>query len=58
MAQARCDTIRLKLLKIGVMIRVTVRRVWISLSESCPYQALFARIYRQLRRQAPVPLRC
>jgi len=58
MAQARCDTIRLKLLKIGAMIRVTVRRVWISLSESCPYQSLFARIYQQLRRQVPVPRRC
>ena len=58
MAQARYDTIRLKLLKIGALIRVTVRRVWISLTESCPYQSLFTRIYQQLRHQAPVPLRC
>jgi hypothetical protein len=27
----------LKLLKIGALVRTTVRRVWISLSESCPY---------------------
>jgi hypothetical protein len=26
LAQARCDTIRLKLLKIGALVRVTVRR--------------------------------
>src|SRR5258708_37589697 len=26
LAQARCDTIRLKLLKIGAVVRVTVRR--------------------------------
>jgi hypothetical protein len=58
MAQARCDTIRLKLLKIGARIRVTVRKVWVSLTESCPYQSLFERVYDHLRRQQPVPLRC
>ena len=35
-AQARCDTIRQKLLKVGARIRVTVRKVWISLAEGCP----------------------
>jgi hypothetical protein len=32
MAQAQCQTIRLKLLKIGAQIRVTVRRVYLSLA--------------------------
>jgi hypothetical protein len=50
MAQARCDTIRLKLLKLGASVRMTVRRVWISLSESCPYQRLFTQVYENLRR--------
>jgi hypothetical protein len=50
MAQARCDTIRLKLLKLGALVRVTVRRVWISFSESCPYQRVFAQVYENLRR--------
>ena len=58
MAQARCNTIRLKLLKIGARIRVTVRKVWVSLSESYPYQPLFERVYDHLRRQQPIPLRC
>jgi hypothetical protein len=58
MAHAQCDTIRLRLLKIGGQIRVTVRKVWVSLTESCPYQCLFARIYEHLRRQQPIPLRC
>jgi hypothetical protein len=49
-ARARCDTIRLKLLKIGASVRVTVRRVWLSMSESCPYQELFATVYSNLRR--------
>ena len=32
-ARAQCTTIRLKLLKIGARIRLTVRNVWISMSE-------------------------
>ena len=56
MAQARCDTIRLKLLKLGASVRMTVRRVWISLSESCPYQRLFTQVYENLRRWTlPLP---
>ena len=50
MARARCDTIRLKLLKLGAVVRTTVRRVWISLSESCPYQRVFAQAVENLRR--------
>ena len=50
MSQSRCDTIRLKLLKIGALVRTTVRRVWISFSESCPYQRVFAQAYENLRR--------
>ncbi len=56
MSQARCDTIRLKLLKLGALVRTTVRRVWISLSESCPYQRVFAQVYENLRRWSlPLP---
>jgi hypothetical protein len=57
LAQARCDTIRLKLLKIGAVVRVTVRRVWFSLAESCPYQTAFTKVFDNLRRwQLPRPL--
>jgi hypothetical protein len=49
LARARCDTIRNKILKIGAQVRVTVRRVWIHLSSSSPYAALFTRIVGQLR---------
>src|SRR4051812_8998568 len=34
MARAQCQTIRLKLLKIGALVRVTVRKVWVSFSRS------------------------
>jgi hypothetical protein len=50
LAQARCDTIRLKLLKIGAIVRVSVRRVTFSLAQSYPYQPIFRQVYENLRR--------
>jgi hypothetical protein len=58
LANARCDTLRLKLLKIGALVRVTVRRIWLSLSSAYPYQQLFAQIVRNLREAFVVPMRC
>ena len=58
LAKARCDTIRLKLLKIGARIRVTVRKVWVSLAEGCPYKHLFQQVHHHLVRLCPIPLRC
>ncbi len=55
LAKAQCDTIRLKLLKIGAQIRITVRKVWLALSESYPFAALFRQVYNNLQR---IPLRC
>jgi hypothetical protein len=56
MEQAQCGTIRLKLLKIGAQVKVSVRRVLIRLSSSYPYQELFGYVYRALS-ELPV-LRC
>jgi len=42
MATATCQTIRLKLLKIGARVRQSVRRVTISLAGGYPYQEVFA----------------
>jgi len=58
LAKAQCDSIRLKLLKIGAQIRVTVRHVWLSLAEGYPYRELFQQIYDNLVRLAPIPQRC
>ena len=55
MAHAQCGTIRLKLLKIGARIRLTVRNVWISMSEASPYAETFELILRNLQ---AIPLRC
>lgn len=41
LARARCDTIRLKLLKIGASVVRNTRRVTLMLSESCPHKTLF-----------------
>jgi hypothetical protein len=52
MAQAQCQTIRLKLLKIGAQIRVTVRRVGLSLAAGYPFREIFARVYTNLMNTA------
>jgi hypothetical protein len=52
LAQAQCETIRLKLFKIGAQIAVTVRKVWISFSESYPYLGLFQKVFARLQ-QSP-----
>ncbi len=44
-ARAQCDTIRLKLLKIGVRIRVSVRAVRLSFDEGFPEAGLFGRCW-------------
>lgn len=49
-AQAQCTTIRLKLLKIGARIRISVRRVRLSLSQAYPYAAEFAQILTHVQR--------
>jgi DDE family transposase len=48
LATAQCGTIRLKLLKIGAQVRVTVRKVWISLSSAYPYASLFTGVLATL----------
>jgi Transposase DDE domain group 1 len=49
LARATCGTIRLKLLKIGALITISVRRVKIAFASSCPQQAIFAHAHHRLR---------
>jgi hypothetical protein len=49
LARAQCDTIRLRLLKIGARIRVTSRRVWVMLSSAYPYKDVFLQAFGELR---------
>ena len=52
-ARAQCTTIRLKLLKIGARLRITVRKVWLSFSEAYPHAAAFERILANLQKHPP-----
>ena len=49
LAEAQVSTIRTKLLKIGAQIRVTVRRVWVSMASSYPWQGLYQQVWENLR---------
>ncbi len=51
---AATSTIRLKLLKIGALIRVTVRKVWVSMAGGYTYAELWAQIWAWLQL---IPLR-
>jgi len=55
LAKAQCTTIRLKLLKIGALIRISVRKVWVSLAGGYPYVALFRQVHEKLW---ALPLKC
>ncbi len=41
-AEATCGTIRLKLLKLGALVRLSVRRIKIAMASACPWQNEFA----------------
>jgi len=51
LAKAQCTTIRVKLLKIGMRLRVTARKVWLSFSESYPYANDFIQVLANLHRR-------
>jgi hypothetical protein len=46
--KAQCGTIRRRLLKIGAHVRVTVRKVWVSLSSGYPNAAMFTQVLASL----------
>jgi hypothetical protein len=54
LARAQAGTIRLRLLKLGAVVRVSVRRVFLSLSEASPVRKLIARIVANLRLRLPM----
>ena len=50
MARAQCGTIRTKLLKIGAQIKLSTRRIVISMASGYPFGAIFKQAYENLRR--------
>ena len=55
LARAQCDTLRLRLLKIGAHVRVTVRRICVALSELTPDADLFITAAQRLRSTPSTP---
>jgi DDE family transposase len=49
LADATCGTIRRKLLKIGALVTISVRRIKLAMASGCPYKAVFATAHRALR---------
>ena len=43
LAKANCGTIRLKLLKIGALVRISVRRIKIAMASACPQAQVWGR---------------
>jgi hypothetical protein len=50
LARATCCTIRLRLLKIGALVRISVRRVKVAMSSAWPYQNQYRDAYAALAR--------
>jgi len=48
LATAQVSTIRTKLLKIGAQIRVTARKIWVSMASSYPWQDLYRQVWTNL----------
>src|SRR4051812_42121822 len=49
-ARASCGNIRRTLLKIGALVKISVRRVHVAMASACPYQHEFALAHAVLRR--------
>jgi len=48
-AQAQVDTIRLKLFKIGALVRVSVRRIVLEMNSAYPWKDMYAHAFHALR---------
>ena len=48
--KATCGSLRLKLLKIGAQVTVTVRRIRVAMASACPYAEEFALAHARLCR--------
>jgi DDE family transposase len=52
-AEATCGSIRLKLLKIGALVRISVRRIKLAMASAHPHQDEFALAHARLSAAAP-----
>ena len=48
-AQAQVDTIRLKLFKVGALVRISAQRVWLELNSTYPWKSIYVKAFNALR---------
>lgn len=48
LARATIETIRLKLIKVGAVVKETVRRIWFQLSSGWPFRPIFIQVCKNL----------
>ena len=48
MERAQANTLRLRLLKLGARVRISVRRIYIAMSSGCPDQDIFTLAWKAL----------
>jgi len=48
-AEAQVSTIRLKLFKVGALVRISARRVWLEMNSHYPWKHIYARAFDALR---------
>ena len=51
-ARAQCGTIRVRWLKVAARVRVTARKLWLSLPSAYPHRDEFAALAQALRQDA------
>ena len=56
--KAQCQTLRVKLLKIGAQIKVSVRRIHIAFSEAFPLKEMLRMAIGNIQSWIPIPLLC
>lgn len=50
--RSQCGKLRTELLKIGAVVKVTARRIWVSMSSAFPHQDIFALLMRRFSKRA------
>jgi hypothetical protein len=55
LAKAQVGTIRTKLFKIGALVKVSFRRIYLAMSSSYPYSDLFRRVLDNIRNAYSYP---
>lgn len=49
LAKAQCHTIREKIFKIGALVKISARRIYLSLASGYPYEHIFQKAYENLQ---------